>query len=190
QSPTSRELARRIDIGYRQFHLLGDSLMAITDLERKRFATFTRHAEEVTALVDPGLKIHLNLGGRDGPHRLADLSRLESDIAGIGAETGRYLRTRDPHHRVRVAAHESRFRATLNGLKALKLSDDEQARLTALEAAFGPFADEARELMGIADDLQTTYNGFIGSGATVERLVDEGIRSLARTDLLEAQQSA
>lgn len=190
RSRTSRELGRRIDVAYAQFRRLGDSLMTTSDLQRAHSGTFARRSEEIADLLDPGLRAHLDVKGKDGQRRLADLARMESDISGVGAALGHYLRNHEGRYRARVTYHEGRFHETLSDLRDTKLSDDERVRIASVESAFGPFTAEARDVMAIADDARGVYDHFIRSGAVVERLVDEGIRSLARTDLLEAQQSA
>src|SRR5262249_20112420 len=92
--------------------------------------------------------------------------------------------------RARVTFHQGRFQETVADLRDTHLSNDERKRLADVEAGFGALADEARSTMDIADRTRELFEQFANSGTEVEHLVDESIHSLARTDLIEAQQQA
>jgi signal transduction histidine kinase len=190
RSQTSRELGRRIDIASASFRRQADSLMTVSDQQRQHAEAFEHRTDEIRELMDSGLRIHLDTRGREGSRRIIDMGRMEADIAGVGASLGQFLIGREPRHRIRLAFHESHFKITVTDLRDTGLNDDERRRLARVESAFEDYVAEARSIMGVTDDGRRIYTRFTTTGAALERLVDEGIRSLARTDLLDAQQSA
>ena len=190
RSLTSRELGRRIETGYATFRRQGDSLMAVSDQQREHAAAFARRSDELRELMDPGLRIHLDTRGREGPRRITDMSRMEADIAGVGAALGQFMTTRESRHRVRVSFHESHFEVTATDLRQTGLNEDERRRLSRVESAFEHYVAEARNIMSVTDENRQIYARFTAAGVLLERLVGEGIRSLARDDLRDAQQSA
>jgi signal transduction histidine kinase/CheY-like chemotaxis protein len=189
-SATSRELGRRIDVAYAAFRRQADSLMAVSDQQRQHAETFAHQTDEIRELMDSGLRIHLDTRGRDGSRRIIDMGRIEADIAGVGAALGQFMVSRESRHRIRVAFHESHFKVTVTDLRDTGLGEDERRRLARVEKAFEEYVAEARSIMTVTDDGRRIYTRFTTTGASLERLVDEGIRSLARTDLIDAQQSA
>ena len=190
QSQPSRALGGRIEEAYGAFRRQADSLMTTSDRQRAHSALFGKRFDEVTNLLDAGLRTHLDTRGKDGARRIIDMGRLEADIGGVSAALGDFLRTRENRHRLRVAFHESRFKITLTDLRDTRLNDDESARVARLESAFAHYVSEARNLIALADESQLVDQRFIANSSALEQLVDLGIRSLARTDLVEAQQSA
>src|SRR4030095_13717093 len=78
----------------------------------------------------------------------------------------------------------------LTDLRDTSLNEDERRRLSRVESAFEEYVNEARNIMTVADVGRQGYSRSPTVGSSLERLFDEGIRSLARTDLLDAQQSA
>jgi signal transduction histidine kinase/ActR/RegA family two-component response regulator len=190
RSETSRELGRRIDTASLVFSHQADSLMSLSDQEREHSSNFVKRSDEVLELIDPGLRTHLDTRGKDGQRRIIDMGRLETDVHGVGASLRHFMATRDTRHRVRIAFHESHFKVTVSDLRDTHLNDDELARIARIESAFNVYVEDARTMMTVADQQRIAYGRFLRTGDSLERLVDEGIRSLARTDLLEAQQSA
>jgi signal transduction histidine kinase len=190
RSMTSRELGRRIERAYARFQQQADSLMTVSDQQRDHADVFARRADELRELMDPGLRIHLDTRGREGSRRIIDMSRMEADIAGVGAALGQFMASHDARHRIRISFHESHFKVTVADLRETGLNDDERRRLARAEAAFDQYVSEARSIMTVTEEGRQAYGRFTAIGAALERLVDEGIRSLARTDLRDAQQSA
>src|SRR5262245_38368210 len=190
RSRASRDLGRRMDVVYARFRRLGDSLMTASDLRRSRTAAFGRHSEDLLTLVDPGLRAHLDTKGKEGQRRIADVARIESDIGGLGATLGHYLRTREARDRARITFHQGRFQEAVADLRSTRLNDDERRRLCLVETAFGALAAEAGATLDAADLTRGLFEQFAGSGTEVGELVDESIHSLARTDLIEAQRQA
>lgn len=190
RSATSRELGRRIDLAYGKFRHQADSLMSVSDQQRRHATAFAKRTDDIRELMDPGLRIHLDTRGRDGSRRIIDMGRMEADISGVGAALAQYMATRESRHRIRVSFHESHFKVTATDLRDTGLNEDERRRLLRVETAFEQFVAEARSIMTVTEESREIYSRFTAYGAALERLVDEGIRSLARTDLLDAQQSA
>jgi signal transduction histidine kinase/CheY-like chemotaxis protein len=189
RTPTSRELAARIDDAYQQFHLLGDTLIRASDQWRGESAAFARRSEEVAALATAATEA-VEGDGKDAQRRRLETESMEADIAAIGAAVGLYLPSLDERHRTRVSSHAERFRATIARYRQAKLTAEQQARADRLETTFASYVDDARLTMDRRSALRERWTRFTRSGGRVEVLVDEGIRSLARTDLIVAQRSA
>jgi signal transduction histidine kinase len=190
RSATSRDLGHRIDVAFVEFRRLADSLMTLSDRQRAHSRAFVERSDDLRQRIDFGLRTHLDIRGKEGPRRVIDTSRLEADVEGVGAALGQFLETHEPRHRVRIAFHETHFNVTVGDLEESGLDADERGRVQAIESAFAREVEEARAVVDIADERRGVHARFLASGATLEQLVDEGIRSLARNDLVLAQQSA
>jgi signal transduction histidine kinase/ActR/RegA family two-component response regulator len=190
RSDSSRELGRRIHVAYDDFATLGDSLVSLSGHRRDRLTEFAHGGETMRGILTRDLVPRLDGRGKDGPRKLAGAARLEADIAGLGDAVGLYLHAPDAARRARIATIGDEFHADLRRLEELKLGDEEKAAAARLRAPFTEYALHARETADVTDQLQALLPRYTGMSFRLQLLVEQGIHSLARTDLLEAQQSA
>jgi hypothetical protein len=189
RSATSRELGRRIDIASANFRRQADSLMSVSDQQRRHAAAFSKQTDEIRELMDPGLRIHLDTRGRDGSRRIIDMGRMEADISGVGAALAQFMATRESRHRVRVSFHESHFKVTATDLRETGLSEGRRRRLLRVEIAFKQLMAEARSIMTLTEDsreIYTIHHRRRRARAPGRRRYSQP----ARTGLIDAQQSA
>jgi signal transduction histidine kinase/CheY-like chemotaxis protein len=189
RTPTSRQLAARIDVAYRQFHLLGDTLVRVSDQWRAAAASFARRSDDIEALANEASR-SIDDGGRDGLRRRVEAVNLETAVAQVSGAVGHYVPSLDERYRARVAQYEARFREALRRFRETRPPLQDLIRVDRLAGTFPGYVDEARTTMERRAAVRDRWVRFARTGAQVERLVDEGIRSLARTDLIEAQRSA
>ena len=189
RTPTSRQLAARIDGAYRQFHLLGDTLVRSSDQWRVAAASFGRRADDIEAMANETGRT-VDEGGRDGLRRRIEAQNLETAVAQVAATVGQYIPSLDERYRAKVAQHESRFQEALRHFRETRPSLPDMIRVDHLASLFPGYVAEARTTMDRRAAVRDRWIRFTRTGLEVERLVDEGIRSLARTDLIEAQRSA
>src|SRR5262245_4289925 len=189
RTPTSRQLASRIDGAYRQFHLLGDTLVRVSDQWRAAANGFARRSDDIEGLADDATR-SIDDSGRDGLRRRVEAENLEVAVAEVASTVGHYTSSLDDRYRGRVAQHEARFREALRRFRETRPALQALIRVDRLAGAFPGYVEEARTTMERRAAVRDRWVRFTRTGAMVERLVDEGIRSLARTDLIEAQRSA
>jgi signal transduction histidine kinase/CheY-like chemotaxis protein len=189
RTPPSRQLGARIDDTYREFHLLGDTLVRASDQWRAAAASFARRSDDIEALANDANR-SMDDSGRDGQRRRAEAENLETAVAEVSATVGHYIPSLDERYRARIAQHEARFREALRQFRETRPALQDLIRVDRLAGAFPGYVEEARTTMDRRAAVRDRWLRFTRTGMQVERLVDEGIRSLARTDLIEAQRSA
>jgi len=190
RSSVSRELGRLIREAHQRFHSLGDSLMGFSDAQRTRYAAFIRTSDDLEELLHEDMQAGLSGRGRDGQRKVSETAKLEASAAGIGAAVGNYLSTGGAEHRDRVRDRAVEFAGAMRALRDLRLTDDERRLAWRSDSVYAVFLDRAREVMSARDRVNVYKRRFVDVEAEVESLLDEGINSLARIDLVEAQRSA
>jgi len=190
RSPASRELGERIRESHGQLRTLGDSLMNLSDQVRTASTNLADGAETLRGVLNRDLRARIDVRGRDGARKLAETERLEADLNAMGEATGHYLSVRSDDLRARVIGRADDFRATVRRLGGLRLDDAERPGLARVRADFPALEDGARGTMELADRVHAVRSRYVSAASLLERLVDDGIHSLARTDLLDAQELA
>jgi len=186
QSPATLERGRQIQQRQADIHLLGDSLMTASDDERDALARFERVADNARAILAHELRPHIDIRGRDAPRKLAVAAQLEANMNGVAAAVGIYRASRDADERARVATLSEETRRTLGQIDELHPSDPEKAAFLRFKSAFTEMVADARDCFEKRDRLQLLSTRFARLSNRLEKVVDEGIHSLARTDLQEA----
>ncbi len=189
RSRASRQLGSDIAWSHRIFSTLGDSLMKLSDQRRHESDEFGRASDAIARVIERDLTPGPGVKGRDAQKRALLASQLDADVSAMGAAVGHYMRTLDSRYRAPITDHETHFRVTLQQFRELHM--DEAVPLAERAGrAFEEFVLQGRQVLDRVNELHDTETRFTKRGAAVERLVSEGIHSLARTDLVEAQQSA
>ncbi|MEO5618094.1 MAG: ATP-binding protein [Candidatus Eisenbacteria bacterium] len=190
RSPASRALGERIRVTHAETTVLGDSLMTLSDRERAAASYFSRRSEALQRSMARDLRARLDVRSRDGARKLADASRLEADLSGMGEALALYLNAPGENPRERVLARAQDFRLTTRRLGELRNEDAERLPLGRLSAEFSALLEGARIAMNLADHVAALRSRYVAGASQLERVVDDGIHSLARTDLIEAQAQA
>jgi signal transduction histidine kinase len=190
RSAVSRDLGHQIHLTHVQFATLADSLMALRDEQKVELTECARGAEALEAVLARDLRARLDGRGKDGSRKLIELAALESPLAGIGNELGLNPGAPDAARRARVAALAQDFRAALARFAALRVNDAERQAAGRAGALFAEYLARVRSALDGADQLHRVLGRFSRTSSRLQTLVDEGIHSLARTDLIEAQRSA
>jgi signal transduction histidine kinase/CheY-like chemotaxis protein len=189
-SPASRELGERIRVTHGELAALGDSLMTLSDQERAAAADFVRRSDALQNSLARDVRERLDGRGRDGMRKLAEATRLEADLSGMGEALGLYLNSARRPLRERVLARAEDFRVTFGRLAQLRIEDSEGLPLDRLRSEFSALLVVARDAMDLADGVAVLRSRFVTGASRLERVVDDGIHSLARNDLVDAQASA
>ena len=187
RSPASRELGERIRVTHGELRALGDSLMTFSDQERTSASDFARRSEALQISIAHDLRGRIDSRNRDGARKLAEATRLEADLSGMGEALGLYLTVRTENLRERVLARAEDFRVTFHRLGEMKLEPFEQQPLQRLRGEFSVLAEAGRNAMELADGVHALRSRYESGATRLERMVDDGIHSLARNDLIEAQ---
>ena len=186
QSPATLELGRQIQARQEEIHLLGDSLMAASDQERERVARFSRSADNLHTIMTRDLRPRIDIRGRDAPRKLAVAAQLEANMNAIAASVGLYRDARDADDRARVTVIAEETRRTLGQIDELKPSDAERPGFMKFGSAFGELVSNARDCFDARDRVHQISARYAKVSSRLESVVDQGIHSLARTDLREA----
>ena len=186
----SESLANRLRDNYASVGALGDSLMDLSDEQRASAGRFERRTDGLRSVIVTNLRSGIDPRSRDGQRKLAEVTQLEADVNGIAAALGLYLIQRQPAMRERVGALARDLHLTLLRYRELHTEDAERNDLDRIAADFPGVLALARETMDRTDGVSATRDRFIDRSGELERLVDDGLHSLARTDLVDAQDLA
>ncbi len=190
RSPASRELGVRIRAAHGGLATLGDSLMGLADQERAAIAAFAKAAEALNTTLVTEARARFDGRGRDGSRKQLEAERLEAALGGVRVGIRLYRESRREELRARLVARAGDFRAALDRLEALRLDDDERALAARLRQDMASLLAGAQTAMTLAVRLESARTRFVREASLLDRLVDDGIHSLARTDLIEAQAMA
>ncbi len=188
RSSVSRDLGHQIHLTHAAFATLADSLMGLREQQKVQLADCARQAEALEGVLARELRARLDGRGKDGGRKLVQLAILEADMTGIA--NAMELGGTDATRRARIATLAQDFRAALARFIALKVSDAERQAAGHAGSTFNEYLSRVRAALDGADQVHHVLGLFSRTSTQLQTLVDEGIHSLARTDLIEAQRSA
>ena len=189
QSRATLELGREIQARQDEIHLVGDSLMALSDIERAGIARFGRATAGTRLILNRDVLAKLDTH-RNGPRKQALANQLAANLNGVAAAVGLYRATHDPDERARVGALAEDTRRALADLGDLRLSESERPGFQRFRAAFADQVAAAHDCLDDRDRLRIALARYAALANQLEHVVDQGIHGVTRTDLAEAAQGA
>ena len=186
----ARHLGARVATLYAEFTALGESLMQARDRQEAYLHTILTHFEAMDAIVDKHLRLDPEQDTLPPHVKLITVLEIDQEIATISAWLGHFLRTTDRVYRAYVEAHSTALQANLAWFATLQLTPAEAYWSDQLYHYLAQTAPLLHEVITMHETRQAHLERFVHLRTTLDDLLDEGIQTLSRQDLMVAQADA
>jgi signal transduction histidine kinase len=190
QTEEAQELGKRVGFLYKEFQLLGQTLMRLRDEQEGFLHTVGKHFESIDAIIDEHLQPKLAPRSNYSAEKLARVQDLESDIAEVGLWLLRYQRSQRTEDKRLLLHHEQEFRDTLAQFHALSLSETERFWASTLEGNFNQAMVLTHQVLALEEQLRLQTRQFVHLRLAIDAIVDEEIQTLAMRELFTPRRQA